>query len=193
MNRNWTVYLIGGSSATGKSILARRLAEHYKISLTEVDDIRIALQEVLDKTSYPDLFTFLVNPNYLKDSDIQDLVQKLLDVGKEIWKPLNTLIDKHIACNEPVIFEGDGIIPALLAQRNQDKVKAIFLYDDRESLKAKELKRNGGNGSQDMADRQAEFSFAFGQELKRQAEESGFRAIKASPVETLFERVTQED
>src|SRR3989344_5958575 len=162
MNRNWTVYLIGGSSATGKSILARRLAEHYKISLTEVDDIRIALQEVLDKTSYPDLFTFLVNPNYLKDSDIQDLVQKLLDVGKEIWKPLNTLIDKHIACNEPVIFEGDGIIPALLAQRNQDKVKAIFLYDDRESLKAKELKRNGGNGSQDMADRQAEFSFAFG-------------------------------
>lgn len=190
MNRNWTVLLISGSSATGKSILARRLADYYKIPLTEVDDVRIAIQEVLEKNSHPDLFAFLTNPNYLKDYDVEDLVQKLLNVGKEVWKPLNVLIDKHIACNEPVIFEGDVIIPGLLAQRNQDKIKAIFLYDDKENLKNRELERNrGGETSEELADKQAEFSSKFGQELKRQAEENGFMTIKTSPIKTLFERV----
>lgn len=188
MSIEWKVLLIGGSSATGKSILARKLAEYYKIPVTEIDDIRIALQEVLDRSTYPDLFTFLDNPNYLNEYDSSDLVQKLLNVGKEIWKPLNALIEKHIICNEPVIFEGDGIIPELLAQRSQDKIKAVFLYDDKENLKARELNRNRGGNSQELAEKQAEFSFEFGQEIKKQAEKNGFITIQASPIEILFDR-----
>lgn len=187
MNIDWTVLLIGGSSATGKSLLARQLAEHYKIPLTEADDIRIALQQVLENTTNPDLFYFLVNPNYL-ESDIPPLIQKLLNVGKEVWKPLSALIDKHIVCNEPVIFEGDAIIPELIATRDQNKIKAIFLYDDKENLKNRELARNRGGNSERMAERQAEFSFAVGQEFKKQAEENGYITIQASPIETLLDR-----
>ena len=67
--KNHTVLLIGGSSGTGKSYLARQLAEYYKIPLTEVDDIRIALQQMVNKESNPDLFTFIDNPNFIDEHD----------------------------------------------------------------------------------------------------------------------------
>ena len=188
MKSDFTVLLIGGSSATGKSTLARQLAEHYKIPLTEVDDVRIVLQSVLDDIKNPDLFTFLNNPDYLEKFKTDQFVKKLIDVGKEVWKPLNVLIDKHIICNEPAVFEGDGIIPEFLAKRNRDKIKAIFLYDDLENLKKRIVKRDRRGASQ-TADKEAEFSYAVGQEFKRQAEQNGLMVIKVSPVDTLLERV----
>jgi hypothetical protein len=42
----WTVLLIGGSSAVGKTIAAKALAQHFQVSLLLVDDIRLALQQV---------------------------------------------------------------------------------------------------------------------------------------------------
>jgi len=63
MKTDWKVLLIGGSSASGKSSLGRQLAESYKIPLTEIDDIRIALQQIVNKADHPHLF-FFVNKDY---------------------------------------------------------------------------------------------------------------------------------
>ena len=120
MNNQWKVLLIGGCSATGKSYLARQLAAKYKTTVTEVDDIRIALQKKIKPSDNPSLFFFLENQNFLNEFPINVLLSKLEDVGNEVWPSLNGLIEKHIACNEPIIFEGDGIIPKLLASRNQE-------------------------------------------------------------------------
>lgn len=188
MNREWTVLLIGGSSGTGKSILARSLALRYKIPLTEVDDIRIALQAAIESTSRPNLFTFLNTHNYLEKYSPKQFVKKLVDVGKEVWKPLNTLIDKHIACNEPVIFEGDGIIPDLLVQRDQNKIEAVFLYDDIDNLTARTTQRNRGGNNPELIAKEAKLSYALGQELKRQAEANGYKTLSASPSDTLLDR-----
>lgn len=54
-----------------------------------------------------------------------------------------------------------------------------------------ELERNRNEGSVDLADRQAEFSFEYGQKLKEQAEKNGLATIKTSPIETLFQRVLE--
>jgi 2-phosphoglycerate kinase len=62
MEQEWKVLLLGGNGAVGKSTLARQLSEHYKVPLIEVDDIRIALQQIVDKTIHPDLFTFVNDP-----------------------------------------------------------------------------------------------------------------------------------
>ena len=181
------VILIGGSSATGKSFLAKQLAEKYKISVIEVDDIRIALQSKLKPADFPDLFFFLENINYLTDNSINFLISKLESVGVEIWPALNALIDKHITCNEPVIFEGDGIIPKLVASRNRESIKSIFIYDEKENILQKELKRQRGGVNQNL-DKQVEFSYQHGQDLKKQAEILGFITILAPPQETLYER-----
>jgi 2-phosphoglycerate kinase len=192
MQPDWKVLLIGGSSATGKSYLARQLAIHYQIPLTEVDDIRIALQQIADKEKHPDLFYFLDHPDYLRVNDTHQLVYRLIKVANEIWPALNELISKHIICNEPVIFEGDGIVPELLAQRDLHAIKCLFLVDTKEHLHARDLQRSRGNYTGEGADLQAEFSSQFGLELERQAIYHQLSVVKTLPLETLYERVLQE-
>lgn len=187
MNNQWKVLLIGGCSATGKSYLARQLAEKYKTTVTEVDDIRIALQQKIKPSESPNLFFFLENHNYLNDFPIGILLSKLENVGEEVWPSLNGLIEKHIMCNEPIILEGDGILPRLLATRNQEKIKSIFIYDDKENIKKKELVRQRG-GPNSNIDKQVDFAYQYGQVIKQQAEEVGYITICATPLETLFDR-----
>jgi 2-phosphoglycerate kinase len=74
--REWDILLIGGSSAVGKSYLARQLSKHYELPLMELDDIRIALQQVVDRKTNPRLFFFLENSDYLEKFDTATLVQK---------------------------------------------------------------------------------------------------------------------
>jgi len=102
---------------------------------------------------------------------------------------LDKLISKHIVCNEPVIFEGDGIIPSLIAKRDLGKVKAVFLYDDEEQLYERSFNRKRNNQAIDVLKKHAEFSSKFGAEVKAQAENNNFLTIKASPLDTLLERV----
>lgn len=193
MKPEWKVLLIGGSGATGKSHLARQLAKHFEVPLTEVDDIRIALQKMVKKEDHPDLFTFLdADSNFIEQNTPEYWSQKLLDVGKVIWPALDELITKHIVCNEPVIFEGDSVIPQLLASRSQNDIKAIFLYDDKEELYQRDIQRNRGNTpNPEKAKKYVEFTHTYGQEIKKQAEENKFITIKASPIETLLTRVLE--
>jgi 2-phosphoglycerate kinase len=144
MTTKWKVLLIGGSSATGKSVLARQLASHYQTTLTEVDDIRIALQQKVSKVNAPNLFFFLDNSNFLTDFPLNLLVKKLLTVATELEPSLSTLIQKHIDCDEPIVFEGDGILPQLAAKYNKEEVKSVFIYDAKENIKERELSRKSG-------------------------------------------------
>jgi 2-phosphoglycerate kinase len=189
---DWTVLLIGGSSATGKSYLARQLALHYQIPLTEVDDIRIAVQQIVEKDKHPDLFYFLEHPHIIQASETSQLVNRLINVAKEIWPALNELISKHIVCNEPVVFEGDGILPELLAQRELYQLKSIFLIDTEEHLYTADVRRRRGEYNGAEAIKQAKFSFQYGLELARQGRDCHFPVIDSSPLETLYTRVLTE-
>lgn len=188
MNKTWEVLLIGGSSGIGKSHLARQLSEHYKLPHLEVDDIRIALQQVVSPEQYPQLFTFVNNPNFYHDYDEHEFVTKLLEVGEVVWKALDALISKHVKMNEPVIIEGDGIIPKLLSQRNLDDVKIIILQDELEIIKARQLKRNRMGKSLEKAEKNSLFSHTYTLELVRQAEIHSFPTLRTSPEETLLTR-----
>lgn len=191
MKTNWKVLLIGGSGATGKSHLARQLAKHFEVPLTEIDDIRIALQKMVRKEDHPELFTFLdADPNFIEQNTPEYWSQKLLEVGKIIWPALDDLISKHIVCNEPVIFEGDSVIPQLLASRSQNDIKAIFLYDDKEELYQRDIQRNRGNTPKpEKAKKYVEFTHDYGEEIKKQAEAAGYTVVRTSPLDTLFTRV----
>lgn len=190
MQKN-TVILIGGSSGIGKSHLARQLAEHLRMPLTEMDDIRIALQQVAERNNHSELFTFIDNKNFREEYDEYMFTKKLLGVGKVVWKSLDVLISKHIGCNEPVIFEGDSVIPDLLATRDMNNVMAIFIHDDMERIKERQIKRNRLDKGLEGTMKNALFSYTYSEELKRQAEAKGFLTIQASPIETLFERTLQ--
>lgn len=188
MNTDWQVLLIGGASGTGKSHLARQLAEYYKVPLTEIDDIRIALQQMAEREKHPNLFTFVDNKDFLNEFSEEEFVSKLLAVGEAIWPALDALIEKHVRCNERVIFEGDGIVPELLANRSQDYIKSIFLHDELESMQERMTNRNRYGTEHGKAEKQAAFAHAYSEVIKQQSEANGFRTIPVSPIETLFTR-----
>ena len=190
--QNWKILLIGGSSGTGKSLLARQLSKHFEIPLTEVDDIRIALQKIADRNKHPDLFTFWDNPDFLETKDAEILADKLLDIGREVWIALDTLITKHLVCDEPVIFEGDGIIPDLLAQRDQKGIVSVFLWDEVEHIERRVEGRQRPGTQKETSPAYAEFSYRFGLKLKEQALANGFIVVQSSPAETLLARVLKQ-
>ncbi len=63
MPPTWKVSLIGGSSATGKTTLARRLARHYGLSVLQTDDVRMALQQMTTLEQHPALHYFITPPS----------------------------------------------------------------------------------------------------------------------------------
>lgn len=73
---------------------------------------------------------------------------------------------------------------------NSPEVATIFLYDDMENLQ----KREGGRIraerlEQNRLVKQTQFSFSYGEYIKTQAHTLGLNTIKASPINTLFERI----
>lgn len=193
MNDNpfdWTVLLIGGSSGVGKTHLAQRLAERYHISHIEADDLRVALRTVTNREVHPELFTFVDHQNYLEEFTEEEFVEKHLAVGATVWLGIHDIITKHVDFNERVVIDGDSILPELLSQRDQTGIRSLFLYDDLEHIRERQIKRNRNQKrTPEKMETNAQFSFAYSEALRLQAEQQGFVTIKASPVETLLERV----
>jgi 2-phosphoglycerate kinase len=185
----WQILLISGSSGVGKSHLARQLSEHYKTPLTEMDDIRIALQQLVSREQHPELFTLYDNPDYRIELNEREFSKQQLAVAEVVWKALDPLLSKHIRLQERVIFEGDCIVPDLLKTRDLEQIKAIFIYDDLEEIKNRQRLRNRPGNPIEHSETDALFAYTHGMTLKEQAETNDFVAIHASPLETLFERV----
>lgn len=187
---NWSVLLIGGTSGAGKTYLAQQLGERYGISHMDADDLRIGLRTITTRELHPELFTFLDNQNYLTEFTEEEFVEKLLKVGATVSLAMDDIINRHVGFDEKIVIDGDSITPSLLAKRNQEGIKAIFLYDDLENIRERQIMRNRNKKrTQEKIEINARFCYAYSEELRAQAKEYGFQTIKASPIETLFERV----
>lgn len=192
MNNNWTVLLIAGASGTGKTYLAQQIAEKYHISHMEADDLRVALRTVTNREAHPELFTFVDHQNYLEEFTQEEYLEKYMAGAKTVWLGMNDIITKHVGFNERIVIDGDSIIPTMLAKRDQTGIKAVFLYDDLEGIRERQLKRNRNKKrTPEKMETSARFSFAYSELLRKQAEENGFVTCKASPIQTLFDRVIE--
>lgn len=191
MQTNWTVLLVGGSSGVGKTYLAQQLGKHYGMSHMEADDLRVGLRTVTNRDAHPELFTFVDHQNYLEEFTEEQFVEKLLKTSETVFVAIIDIITKHVGFSERIVIDGDSIIPNLLAKHTQEGVKAIFLYDDLKHIRERQIKRNRNkNRTPEKMEINAQFSYAYSEALRIQAEENGFQTIKASPTETLFDRIT---
>lgn len=191
MQTNWTVLLVGGSSGTGKTYLAQQLAERYGISHMEADDLRVALRTVTNRERHPELFTFVDHQNFLEEFTQDEYLEKTLETNSIVWTAVDAIINKHVGFNERTVIDGDSILPSLLAKRDQQGIQAIFLYDDLEQIRERQIKRNRNKKrTPEKMETNAQFSYAYSETLRKQAEENGFETFKVSPVETLLDRIT---
>ena len=55
VTRSWQVLLIGGASGSGKTSVSYRLAHHFNVGITEVDDFQVILERMTTPAQQPEL------------------------------------------------------------------------------------------------------------------------------------------
>src|SRR5688572_20944264 len=94
--RDWTVLLLGGASATGKSSLARDLAHRLDLVWVDTDPIWLALQSAIPPVQQPDLHAFFREDTWSLGTE--ELVALYLRIAAFLSK-----------CLEPVVAYYDQI------------------------------------------------------------------------------------
>jgi 2-phosphoglycerate kinase len=143
---NWTgnmdksqkkrIILIGGSPTTGKTTLARRLSEEFKLPWISTDTIREMMGDTVDRLKYPNLFAVkdYSAKEFLTQFSAKEIVERENKESEDVWLGVKSLIEKDYAWDS-FIVEGIAILPHLVARdfKDSEYIRSIFLVDEDES------------------------------------------------------------
>ncbi len=190
--RSWQVLLLGGPSGVGKTGVSYRLAHHFGIGITEVDDFQVILERMTTPAEQPVLHYWHTHPEAANQS-AEEMVKQLIAVGQVMAPALEAVIMNHLDSQVPIVLEGDFILPILATSSSfslnstGSQVRALFLYEEsEEQLRRNFLQREPEHSIQE---KRAHVSWLYGQWLKEEARRVGAIALPARPWDDLFERI----
>jgi 2-phosphoglycerate kinase len=189
-HRSWQILLLGGPSGVGKTRVSYRLAHHFGIGITEVDDFQVILECMTTPTEQPVLHYWRTHPE-AGNQPAEEIVKHTIAVGQVMTRALEAVIINHIESRVPIVLEGDFILPMLASSFSdssiQSQVRTLFLYEESEEQFCHNfLQREPEDGLQK---KRAEVSWLYGQWLKQEAERVGALTLPAQPWNDLFERI----
>ena len=79
--RTWDVLLIGGASGTGKTSISYRIARHFGVGITEVDDFQQLLLRMTTAEQQPILHYWWTHPNPF-EIPVEKMFENLIGSGK---------------------------------------------------------------------------------------------------------------
>ncbi len=192
--RSWDVLLIGGASGTGKTSVAYRLAHHFAVAITAIDDFQVILERMTTPEQQPVLHFWRTHPAP-GTLTAEEIMQQGLEVSRAMAPALEAVIGDHLDMKVPIVLEGDFIAPMLAArssfdgQSNAGRVRAAFLYEpDETQIRDNFSQREPEAGLQA---KRARVSWLQGQWLARECGRIGMPALPARPWHTLFSRVLE--
>jgi 2-phosphoglycerate kinase len=190
--RPWQVLLLGGPSGVGKTAVSYRLARHFGVGITEVDDFQVLLERMTTAEQQPAIHFWRTHPAP-EQLSAAEIMQRLLELGDAMSPGLEAVIANHLETSTPMVLEGDFILPALAAQArfsgqaNGGRVLGAFLHEpDEQQLVANYLAREPERGPQV---KRAQVSWLHGQWLRGEAERHGLPVVLARPWDTVLERL----
>lgn len=203
----WQVVLIGGSSGTGKTILARALARHYGAHLLHMDDLRLAAEHLIAPAQNPALHCINTDPAVWASGEA---FRDALVATYEAFEPaVAVVIANHIAQRgefDPTIIEGDGILPRLgnsqytahsphiapiSAADLAANVRTLVLHEPEEAgISAAMHARGRGFALRPPAEQRVQVrgSWLYGEWLRAEAERYGVPVLSSRPHDTQFAR-----
>jgi 2-phosphoglycerate kinase len=190
--RSWEVLLIGGASGAGKTSVSYRLADHFKVGITEVDDFQVILEKMTTPDHQPELHWWRTHPDAI-NLPAEEIVEHTIAVCRVMATALEAVVANHLESQAPVVIEGDYVLPRLAAQTSfcgypgDGRVRAIIIDEDDED----QLLQNFLARESKLQPLRARVSWLYGRWLKQQAEASGAVVVPSRPRDTLFERVLQ--
>ncbi len=186
----WQVLLIGGASGVGKTNVSYRLAQHYGIGITEVDDFQLILERMTSPQQYPTLHFWRTNPEAARQMDEEQHLQFFISYARIMAVALELVIGNHIETRAPIILEGDFILPELAALPAYNgiaaaaQVRGLFIYEPDENQIARNYLVREGEEQRDRA----RSSWCNSEWLRQEAERLGVPTIPARPWDTVLER-----
>ena len=198
----WMVLLIGGPSGVGKSTVAKEIARRTGAAWLQIDDIRLAMQFHPHIMSHiPDasaLRYFLETPD-LWHQPAEQLIDAFVAVAELLAPSLQIIIENHIAIREPIVIEGDGVLPSLLDSPGMQRhladgsLRSAWLIPSSPEILLHNSRRRGrGNADEDAETgrRWAEAVWAFGQWLASEAMQRDMPVRSPEPYATLTQRMS---
>jgi 2-phosphoglycerate kinase len=196
---SWRVLLIGGSSGVGKSYIARQLGLRFGTSWLAVDDLRLAFQRsqvILPHKS--EALSFFEETEAVWSLPPERLRDGLIALGEVMSPALEVVIENHVDTADPVVIEGDAILPSLFqrpsvqVRTSNGQVQAVFLVEPNEDvllahMDARYRVRAGYNEA--LLRSMAHTRWLHGLWLADQARSSGIPVLEPHPWETLAERI----
>ncbi len=199
---DWRILFVGGHSGAGKTTLAQQLARHFGVSMLQVDDVRLAAQQLTTPAQQPALHFFLDDAVWQRSPAA--LCAGLVAVAHTLAPALATIAAHHLAVADagPLIIEGDGIAPALAADparfaqpfpafRAGIDVHAVFVVEpDLETIWQTMHRRGRGFDAtpSEWQRRISAMSWQYGQWLQAEAARHQQPVIAAQPWPTLLDR-----
>lgn len=133
--RNWTVLLIGGHSAAGKTTASELVGRSFVVPWMMMNDLRLAFQRagvVLPEGT--EALYFDTVPSYWRLRP-QEHCDALIAVGEALSAALEAIIENHVDQSAPIVIEGDGILPSLLSRtpmvERAEAIRTVFSLSPR--------------------------------------------------------------
>lgn len=192
--RKWTVLLIGGASGTGKSTLAARISRSTRVPWIHADDFRMAIERAAIGRDARRMRFFHDDANWLRHTPVE-LTRVHRGISAVACKGLAIVVSHHLAMDEPLIIEGDDILPSfarLMVDEGGGRVRAVTLFEPDESqVQRNMLARDRGLSRRPAAIREQMIALAIadGRRIEREARRYGVPLVPAPPFSTLARRV----
>ena len=189
-DQRWQVLLISGASGVGKTRISYRLAHHFGVGITEIDDFQVILERMTTPEQQPVLHFYRTEPDAFHHLDDEQKLVYGLRYAAVMAEPLEYVIANHLDGGSPIVLEGDFILPSLAAQSAYDgipaagRVRALFVYEPEEEQIGRNLLAREGAPQPDRA----RASWRHSEWLRQEAGRLGVPTIAARPWDTGFER-----
>ncbi len=191
--------LVGGPSGSGKTMVAERLGLQSQVPWLQVEDLRLTLQ--FSNVTLPegtDALYFLERPHAWSLLSPEQVRDGLIAVGEVLFPALEVVIGHHVATDKPLVIEGDGILPSLVARPTVQErvaggqVRAVFLVEPDEGVILSNMRARGRGFEARTTDEQrteARAKWLYGQWLTEEAHRYGLPVLEPRPWDTLAARV----
>ncbi len=188
--RDWDVLLLGGPSGVGKTGVSYRLARHFDIGISELDDLCITLEALTTPEQQPALHYWRTHPAAMH-LPAQEILTLHLAVCRVLAPAVEAVVANHVEARTPIVLEGDYLLPETVAQwrlfKGMSQVKAVWLYEPDESQIARNYAlREPGAGEQSG---RAHVSWLFGNWLQAECHRHNLTALPARPWDSTLERM----
>jgi len=185
--RDWSVLVIGGAAAAGKTTTARAVAERYGVSVLPADAIWLALKAATNPVSHPELHYFDASGEDMQRLTVEDLCERHIKSAQA----MDPLLEYYRWERWPVILEGAWITPAAATRwaRQYAGVRAVFIHEPDVNQISETMAMRRGISPPTRRQKSSKVHWLFGNWLREQALAEGLPVVDAHPRETLADRV----